>query len=50
MLKGEQDSGGVGGREVHLSPWIHQESDTEVYAPSDTEVYAEHQLREDRSN
>ena len=22
---GEQDGGGVGGRGVHLSPWIHQE-------------------------
>ena len=23
--KGEQDGGGVGGRGVYLSPWIHQE-------------------------
>ena len=40
---GEQNGGGVGEREVYLSPWIPQEY------PSDTEVHAEHQLRPDRS-
>ena len=25
MVDREQDNGGVGGRGVHLSPWIHQE-------------------------
>ena len=39
---GEQDGGGVDGRGVHLSPWIHQEY------TSDTEVHAEHQLKADR--
>ena len=39
----EQDGGGVGGRGLHLSLWIHQEY------PSDTEMHAEHPPREDRS-
>ena len=41
--RGEQDGGGVGGRGVHLSPRIHQDT------PSDIEVHVEYRLRAERS-
>ena len=43
LLLALEDGGGLGGRGVHLSPWILRNT------PLDTEVNSEHQLRVDRS-